>query len=225
MWWMVTIAYHKKQAVMKRLFTTAGGGGNSSGNELHRLLTGGILTDLKTLDKDFKQFQSQTIRSSLLPHSLRQIKALNGEMVPVVERKTPLALFYAPNQQSAILLQEWQRASPVPFLQVNVNEGPFQKWLEFIYAYSLRKSIPTEQQSRFAIWSGDFSAERAFLGIENRSIPHIYLVDRVGRLRWRACGVCTEKDKQAIKHVGDKLITEKPEKQAATKRHGRVNVV
>lgn len=183
---------------------------NSSGNELHRLLTGGVLTDLKTVGKDFKQFQSQTIRSSLLPHSLRQFTALNGEVVTLTERKTPLALLYAPNQQSFQMLGEWQTAAPnVPFLQVSVNEGPFQKWLEFIYAYNLRKTIPVAEQGKYAIRSGDFAQERAFLGIENRSIPHIFLVDKAGRLRWRACGVCTDRDRSQIKQVADKLLAEK----------------
>lgn len=101
---------------------------------------------------------------------------------------------------------EFKDHSHYQLIQLNLQENLLKSMLVSLFASGIKKSIPKEQWSRYLIssqnmeWVALFfprflvgsrfalSYVREDLGLHNKHIVYVYLVDTACRIRWVACG-------------------------------------
>ncbi|EKM58002.1 uncharacterized protein PHACADRAFT_251952 [Phanerochaete carnosa HHB-10118-sp] len=73
-------------------------------------------------------------------------------------------------------------------VQLNLQENLLKSMLVSLFASGIKKSIPKDQWGRYLITSQNMDYIREDLGLHNKHIVYVYLVDTACRIRWAACG-------------------------------------
>ncbi|GJE94841.1 ATPase assembly factor ATP10 [Phanerochaete sordida] len=73
-------------------------------------------------------------------------------------------------------------------IQLNLQENLLKSMLVSLFASTIKKAIPQDQWSRYLITSQSMDYIREDMGLHNRHIVYVYLVDTACRIRWAACG-------------------------------------
>lgn len=83
---------------------------------------------------------------------------------------------------------EFKDHSHYQLIQLNLQENLLKSMLVSLFASGIKRSIPQEQWSRYLITSQSMDYVREDLGLQNKHIVYVYLVDTACRIRWAACG-------------------------------------
>ena len=85
------------------------------------------------------------------------------------------------------------------FVQINLQENIAKAFLVSLYRSSLRRSIPKELHSTYILSKQNLEYEREPLGMNNRHIGFVYLLDQDLRVRWAGGGLATPVESESLR--------------------------
>jgi ATPase complex subunit ATP10 len=84
------------------------------------------------------------------------------------------------------------------FVQINLQENPLKSFLVSMFFSSLRKTVPSEFHSTYMVSGQNMEYLREPLGMENKHIGYVYLLDPDLRVRWAGCGFAREEESESL---------------------------
>lgn len=97
---------------------------------------------------------------------------------------------------------------PFQLLEVSVTESWVQQLMKGFLRSMLKRSIPFERHSQVVGYYGSFDKWKSALAISTPTVGHVFLIDRKGRIRWRATGQASLNDAVLIVENLTKLVDE-----------------
>lgn len=85
------------------------------------------------------------------------------------------------------------------FIQINLQENLLKSLLVSMFLSSLRQTIPPELQPTYLVSSQNMEYLRDNLGMVNKHIGYVYLVDEHLKVRWAACGDAKLEEADALR--------------------------
>ncbi|CCL99591.1 uncharacterized protein FIBRA_01609 [Fibroporia radiculosa] len=73
------------------------------------------------------------------------------------------------------------------FVQINLQENLLKSLLVSLFTSSIRKSVPENLWDKYLVSSQNMDYLRDDMGMANRHVAYIYLVDQQCRIRWAGC--------------------------------------
>ncbi|KAF8342767.1 ATP10 protein-domain-containing protein [Cantharellus anzutake] len=92
------------------------------------------------------------------------------------------------------------------YVQINLQENPLKSFIIALAARSLRKQIPEHLQSTYILSHQNMELFREPMGMENRHVGYVYLVDQDGKIRWAGCSHANPEEIQALAVCTDVLL-------------------
>ncbi|KAG8920377.1 Mitochondrial ATPase complex subunit atp10, partial [Tulasnella sp. 418] len=96
------------------------------------------------------------------------------------------------------LVNDYQSEPNFRFLQINLQENPLKAMVVRLSQGALRKTVPKEQHETYLISSQNMEMLRQPLGMENKHVGFVYLLDEDLKVRWAACGFAKEEETKAL---------------------------
>ncbi|KAJ5893972.1 hypothetical protein N7495_005663 [Penicillium taxi] len=94
-------------------------------------------------------------------------------------------------------------------VDINLEEGTMRAWIVKRFMGGLRKKYPTEQHSRyFLVEKGFTESLKEAVGMMNKVVGYVYLVDADCRIRWAGSGPAKPEELESLNAGLEKLITE-----------------
>ncbi|KAI8622748.1 ATPase assembly factor ATP10, partial [Chytriomyces sp. MP71] len=87
---------------------------------------------------------------------------------------------------------EFDGTPDVAIVQYNVEEDWAKQWAVKMFEPWIRRKIPEAMRSNYLIHLGDISVDRNRIGMGNKLLGWVHLVDSSGRVRWSAHGPAKE---------------------------------
>ena len=97
---------------------------------------------------------------------------------------------------------------PFQLLEISVTESWVQQLMKVFLQNMLKRSIPFERHSQVVGYYGSFEKWKSALAINTPAVGHVFLIDKKGRIRWRASGQASLNDAVLIVENLAKLINE-----------------
>ncbi|KAJ5152042.1 hypothetical protein N7492_010337 [Penicillium capsulatum] len=108
-----------------------------------------------------------------------------------------------------ILEQEGQHAQRV---YINVPDNRMLTWLVRMCMSSIQKSYPKEDHARYFLVRSGFNEQlKEAIGIMNKAVGYVYLVDADCRIRWAGSGNAQPEELENLNTALKRLIAEKKE--------------
>ena len=85
------------------------------------------------------------------------------------------------------------------FIQINLQENLLKSLLVSMFLSSLRQSIPKKLRSTYLVSSQNMEYVRDTLGMVNKHIGYVYLLDEHLKVRWAACGDAKSEEADALR--------------------------
>ena len=85
------------------------------------------------------------------------------------------------------------------FVQINLQENLLKSLLVSMFLSSLRQTIPAELQPTYLVSSQNMEYVRDNLGMVNKHIGYVYLLDEHLKVRWAACGDAKVEEADALR--------------------------
>ena len=98
------------------------------------------------------------------------------------------------------------------FLQINLQENPAKAFLVSLYLSSLRSKIPPALHPHYLLSKQNLEYERGPLGMNNKHIGFVYLVDERCRVRWAGGGLALPQEAESLKNCV-KVLLERTDKR------------
>nr|XP_018261342.1 uncharacterized protein I303_05780 [Kwoniella dejecticola CBS 10117]OBR83500.1 hypothetical protein I303_05780 [Kwoniella dejecticola CBS 10117] len=94
------------------------------------------------------------------------------------------------------------------FVQINHQENKLKSLLVSFFISSLKRIVPEDRWGSYMISGGDWSSMdiTSPLGIDNKLLGYIYLVDQNLKVRWAGCGTATPEESQALRRATAVLL-------------------
>ncbi|WVF72652.1 hypothetical protein IAT40_007470 [Kwoniella sp. CBS 6097] len=94
------------------------------------------------------------------------------------------------------------------FLQINHQDNKLKSMLISFLTSSLKRTVPEERWGSYLLARGEWPERdlKQPLGIENKLLGYIYLVDPNLKIRWAGCGQATREEAQALRRATAVLL-------------------
>ncbi|WVR07391.1 hypothetical protein IAU60_004432 [Kwoniella sp. DSM 27419] len=94
------------------------------------------------------------------------------------------------------------------FVQINHQENKLKSILVSFLSSSLKRTIPEDRWGSYLIAGGEWSRLDITepLGIDNKLLGYMYLVDSDCKVRWAGCGAATPEESQALRRATAVLL-------------------
>ncbi|KIM27762.1 hypothetical protein M408DRAFT_329912 [Serendipita vermifera MAFF 305830] len=86
------------------------------------------------------------------------------------------------------LTDKWRGHERFRFLHVNLQQNPLRTFLVSMFASKLRQEVPKYFHQSYIISYENIDYVREAIGLENKFVGYVYLVDWENRIRWAGCG-------------------------------------
>jgi ATPase complex subunit ATP10 len=90
--------------------------------------------------------------------------------------------------------------------QINLQENPLKSFLVNMFLSSLRKTIPVEQQPTYLLSHQSLEYLREPMGMQNKHVGYVFLVDWDRRIRWAGCSWATLDEEEALRKCSHVLV-------------------
>ncbi|EJC99371.1 uncharacterized protein FOMMEDRAFT_94188, partial [Fomitiporia mediterranea MF3/22] len=98
----------------------------------------------------------------------------------------------------------------------NLQENPAKAFLVSLYLSSLRRNIPKELHPFYLLSRQNMEYLREPLGMNNKHIGFVYLVDENLKVRWAGGGLAVPQESESLMRC-TKVLLERMEKTAGSK--------
>ncbi|KDQ13412.1 hypothetical protein BOTBODRAFT_33717 [Botryobasidium botryosum FD-172 SS1] len=103
-------------------------------------------------------------------------------------------------------LEKFQFDERFKYIQINIQENPLKSFLVSLFLASLRQAVPAHFHSSYLVSGQNLEYLREPLGMENKHIGYVYLVDSDLRVRWAGCGFAAEGESEALANCTRVLV-------------------
>lgn len=94
-------------------------------------------------------------------------------------------------------------------VHINVEENRMKLWLINMFKRGIRNQLPQEEHSRYFVVHKGFDENlKEAIGMMNRVVGYVYLVDADCRIRWAGSGSAQPEEMEALNSGLQKLIAE-----------------
>ncbi|KAA1138478.1 Mitochondrial ATPase complex subunit atp10 [Puccinia graminis f. sp. tritici] len=83
-------------------------------------------------------------------------------------------------------------------VRLNVQENPLKSWLVSLFINNLRKTVPPKQHQGYILTNQSLEYVREPLGMVNKLLGYVYLVDWNKKIRWAGCGFSNAEEVSAL---------------------------
>ncbi|RSH81404.1 Mitochondrial ATPase complex subunit atp10 [Saitozyma podzolica] len=113
------------------------------------------------------------------------------------------------------VLEDWSHRPGFQLVQINHQDNPLKSMLLTFFLSSLKRTVPEERWGSYIVSSGAWSAYDVTgpLGIENRLLGYVFLVDHNLKVRWAGCGPATPKETEDLRTATAVLMRRMQETQ------------
>ncbi|KAH9939465.1 ATP10 protein-domain-containing protein [Amylocystis lapponica] len=108
---------------------------------------------------------------------------------------------------------EYSSRLPYQHIQINLQENLLKSLLVSLFTSSIRKTVPEELWKTYLVSSQNMEYLRDPLGMTNRHVGYVYLVDEQCRIRWAGCADPKKEEAEALRVCTGVLLS----------RHGKGN--
>ncbi|KZS96257.1 hypothetical protein SISNIDRAFT_407428 [Sistotremastrum niveocremeum HHB9708] len=96
-------------------------------------------------------------------------------------------------------IEEYKTNPLFQLVQINLQENILKSFLVSLSLSNLRKLVPEDQQSTYLISSQNMEYDRQPLGMTNKHIGYVYLVDENLKVRWAGCGFARREERDSLR--------------------------
>lgn len=101
--------------------------------------------------------------------------------------------------------------------QINLQENPLKSFLVSMFISSLRKQVPPEHHATYLLSHQSLEYLREPMGMTNKHVGYVFLVDWRRKIRWAGCSWATEDEEEALRRCAHVLV----ERYRASKAGGK----
>lgn len=101
------------------------------------------------------------------------------------------------------------------FIQINLQENVMKAFLVSFYLSSLRSTIPPILHPTYLLSSQNMEYVREPLGMTNKHIGFVYLVDQNLKVRWAGGGLAREEESKSLFNCVKALLKRMPPPESA----------
>ncbi|KAG8899012.1 Mitochondrial ATPase complex subunit atp10 [Tulasnella sp. 417] len=92
------------------------------------------------------------------------------------------------------------------FVQINLQENPLKSAIVSLSRSSIKRTIPQEFHETYIHSSQNMEMLRKPLGLENKHLGFVYLVDENLKVRWAGCGYAKDEEAVYLMELTNKLL-------------------
>ncbi|KIJ37002.1 hypothetical protein M422DRAFT_69567, partial [Sphaerobolus stellatus SS14] len=85
------------------------------------------------------------------------------------------------------------------YVQINLQDNPLKGFLVSLFLSSIRARIPQELQSTYIMSRFNVEYLREPMGMINKHVGYVYLVDQNCKIRWAGCGFAVDGEANSLK--------------------------
>ncbi|TFK49184.1 hypothetical protein OE88DRAFT_1663625 [Heliocybe sulcata] len=104
---------------------------------------------------------------------------------------------------------------------INLQENYLRSMLVNLFTSRLRKSTPPELHPTYLLSSQDMEYQREAIGLDNKHIGYVYLVDENLKIRWAGGGDAKVEESEALLRCTKVLLERLQQKKAGSKKSGK----
>lgn len=96
-------------------------------------------------------------------------------------------------------LEDWEQDPLFQFVQINHQPNPLKSLLLQMTISSIRRSVPENRWPGYMIAGGEWGGFKQPLGITNKHVGYMYLVDPNLKIRWAGCGFASDEEREGLR--------------------------
>ncbi|KAJ3134679.1 Mitochondrial ATPase complex subunit atp10 [Physocladia obscura] len=96
----------------------------------------------------------------------------------------------------------------IPIVQLNIEEDWSKSWALQVFERWIKRNVPKEMHATYLIHRGSIISERTKIGMDNKLVGWVHLVDSIGRVRWSAHGPAEEEEIKTLISSVKELLSE-----------------
>jgi len=94
---------------------------------------------------------------------------------------------------------EYKSHPAFQYIRINLQENLLKSLLVSLFTSGIRKTIPEDQWGKYLVSSQNIEYMRDDLGMTNRHVGYVYLLDEQCRIRWAGCADPKPEEVEALK--------------------------
>lgn len=103
------------------------------------------------------------------------------------------------------------------YVQINLQENLLKSFLVSLFHSSIAKSVPSELHPSYLVSSQNMDFLRDHLGMVNKHIGYVYLVDDNLKIRWAGCADAKIEETNALEQCTGVLLNRLDKKKKSVK--------
>ncbi|KAH0835912.1 ATPase assembly factor ATP10 [Lanmaoa asiatica] len=104
------------------------------------------------------------------------------------------------------------------YVQINLQENLLKSWLVSLFLSSIAKTVPKELHPTYLVSSQNVEFVREPLGMTNKHVGYVYLVDENLKVRWAGCADAKVEETQALETCAGVLLNRLEKTRGALSR-------
>lgn len=92
------------------------------------------------------------------------------------------------------------------YVQINVQENPLRSFLVSLFISSLRGSVPEKYHRTYLLSDQSLEYLREPMGMGNKHVGYVFLVDEKGKIRWAGCSWATAEEEEGLRKCCTVLV-------------------
>ncbi|GAA5903687.1 hypothetical protein JCM5296_002119 [Sporobolomyces johnsonii] len=92
------------------------------------------------------------------------------------------------------------------YIYINLQENSLKAFLVSMFISKLRKTVPVEQQPTYLLSHQSLEYLREPLGMPNKHVGYVFLVDWNKKIRWAGCSWATVDEEEALRKCSHVLV-------------------
>ncbi|GAA5916322.1 hypothetical protein JCM8208_007393 [Rhodotorula glutinis] len=92
------------------------------------------------------------------------------------------------------------------YVYINLQENPLKSFLVSMFVSSLRKQVPVEHHPTYLLSHQSLEYLREPMGMTNKHVGYVFLVDWNKKIRWAGCSWATEDEEEALRRCAHVLV-------------------
>ncbi|GAA5964036.1 hypothetical protein JCM21900_001253 [Sporobolomyces salmonicolor] len=103
-------------------------------------------------------------------------------------------------------LADMQGENRFQYIYINLQENPLKSFLVSMFISTLRKTVPVEQHPTYLLSHQSLEYLREPLGMPNKHVGYVFLVDWNKKIRWAGCSWATVDEEEALRKCSHVLV-------------------